>query len=146
MAKNDRKRMETAANQMADGLRAAKIGGGLKIKTNIVVDGPQHANGGWAEDVASWSGKPSIAISLDQAVNFIASVVIVEQPAPGIFPDRVRAIEPDRVGRLDLDDAVAPAATCWRFSMIATVTPRPSLPARSPSNIGTTSSATGSRR
>ncbi|MEH2471798.1 hypothetical protein V1281_007015 [Nitrobacteraceae bacterium AZCC 2161] len=33
------------------------------------------------------------------------------------------------------------AATCWRFSMIATVTPRPSLPARSPSNIGTTSSA-----
>src|SRR3984893_12447250 len=32
-------------------------------------------------------------------------------------------------------------ATCWRFSMIATVAPRPSLPARSPSNIGTTSSA-----
>src|SRR6202158_1888166 len=33
-------------------------------------------------------------------------------------------------------------ATFWRSLMIATVAPRPSLPARSPSNIGTTSSAT----
>ena len=33
-------------------------------------------------------------------------------------------------------------ATCWRSLMIATVAPRPSSPARSPSNIGTKLSAT----
>lgn len=35
---------------------------------------------------------------------------VVEQPPPGVLPYRVRAVEPDRVGSLDLDDAVAATA------------------------------------
>jgi predicted restriction endonuclease len=65
MAMNDKKRLEAAANKLADGLRAAKLGV-LRIRRRIVMDGPQHYNGGWSDDVAYWPNRPSIAISLDR--------------------------------------------------------------------------------
>jgi hypothetical protein len=67
MAKTDIQRLNGAANLLANGLKRRKLPG-LRIKTKITVDRKEndYGNGGWAVDVASWRGQPSIAISLDK--------------------------------------------------------------------------------
>lgn len=118
MAKNDKKRLEATAKNLADGLRAARIGGGLKIRKNIVIDAKQHKNGGWADDVAYWPGKPSIAISLDQYtlspqrsfwVGFHAKN---SQPIRDLYEKLPKDLKPRRT----LDNSMAePTNGIWRL-------------------------------
>ena len=65
MAKSDIQRLTGAANQIADGLKRLKLPG-LRIKTKITADPEENGNGGWSADIASWRGRPTIAVSLDK--------------------------------------------------------------------------------
>jgi HNH endonuclease len=65
MSVSDREHLRDTAQRLSNGLREMKLGA-LNIKREFEVDRQTNGNGGWNIVIATWRGRPRIALTLDR--------------------------------------------------------------------------------
>lgn len=65
MSATDKKILRDAAQQLAESLRAIRIGA-INVKRSFDIDEGENYNGGWNVNIATWSGQPTISLSFDK--------------------------------------------------------------------------------